>query len=102
MEFHVYVGILPHERELAQPLHVDLTVRHDASAALDYRDLYAIASDVVARDERTYLEPIAEAIASRALALAHVSWCRVAIRKPHVALGGALAYAQVAVERSRA
>ncbi len=102
MQFHVCVGILAHERELSQPLEVDLLVRHTAAAALDYRELFAIARDVVATDERLYLEPIAETMAQRALALAGVRWCRVALRKPHVALGGPLAFAQVAVERSNA
>jgi 7,8-dihydroneopterin aldolase/epimerase/oxygenase len=101
MEFHVCVGILPHERELPQPLEIDLVVRHDAPEALDYRDLYALTRDTVERDERTFLEPIAETIAARALSLARVHWCRVVIRKPNVALGGPLAHARITVERSR-
>jgi dihydroneopterin aldolase len=102
MRFHVCVGVLAHEREIAQPLEIDLVVRHaaDRDGVLDYRDLYAAASEAVRSDALTYLEPLAEAIAARALALAGVTWCRVAVRKPHVALGGPLAYAQVAVERA--
>jgi dihydroneopterin aldolase len=103
MRFHVCVGVLPHERELAQPLEIDLVVRHaaDRNGVLDYRDLYAAARETVENDALTYLEPLAEAIAARALALDGVTWCRVAVRKPNVALGGPLAYAQVAVERAR-
>ena len=43
MRFHAIVGILPHERELPQPLEVDVTavVAADAVPRLDYRTLYA-------------------------------------------------------------
>ena len=104
MRFHACVGILPHEREIAQPLEVDIVVRHDAMAVgvVDYRELYESARATVASDPLTYLEPFAEVVASRVLALEGVTWCRVAVRKPHVALGGPLAFAQVAVERWRA
>ncbi len=103
MRFHVCVGVLPHEREIAQPLEVDLVVRHatTAHAVLDYRDLYEATRATIASDPLTYLEPLAEALAQRALSLDGVRWCRVALRKPQVALGGPLAYAQVAVERTR-
>ncbi len=101
MQFHLCVGILPHERELPQPLEVDLIVRHGNAQALDYRELYALTKAVLESDERTYLEPIAERIAAGALAFEHVRWCRVVIRKPHVALGGPLAHARIAIERTR-
>jgi 7,8-dihydroneopterin aldolase/epimerase/oxygenase len=103
MRFHVLVGILPHEREIAQPLDVDLVVRHAAreTDVLDYRQLYEATRVTIDSDPRTYLEPLAEAIAVRALAFDGVNWCRVALRKPHVALGGPLDFAQVVVERTR-
>ena len=103
MRFHVCVGVLPHERELAQPLEVDVVLRHAAmqQGVLDYRDLYEATRATIASDALTYLEPLAEAIARRVLALDGVLWCRIAVRKPHVALGGPLQHAQVAVERSR-
>lgn len=104
MRFSVRVGILPHERELAQPLEVDLSVRHGmgANAVLDYRDLYEVVRSCVADGELTYLEVVAESIAVRALALTGVDWCRISIRKPHVALGGPLEHARVTIERARA
>jgi len=102
MRFHVCVGILPHERELAQPLEVDLIVRHDANpeGVVDYRALYEATRETIANDPLMYLEPLAEALATRALTFPGVTWCRVALRKPQVALGGPLAFAQVAVERT--
>jgi len=103
MRFHVCVGVLPHERELPQPLEVDLTVRWQSAGAdvLDYRDLYAAASDTIATGPLLYLEAIAESLAARVLAMGGVSWCRVVVRKPHVMLAGPLLHAQVAVERTR-
>jgi dihydroneopterin aldolase len=103
MRFHVRVGVLPHERELAQPLELDLTVRlaPGTSDVLDYRTLYAIVREVVAAEPLDYLEAIGAAIAGRVLALPAASHARVAVRKPHVALGGPLAYAEVVVEQGR-
>lgn len=103
MRFHVCVGVLPHERELPQPLEVDLAVRWQPTGAevLDYRDLYAAASDIVATGPLLYLEAVAEALALRALGMQGVSWCRVVVRKPQVMLAGPLLHAQVAVERTR-
>jgi dihydroneopterin aldolase len=101
MSFHVRVGILPHERELAQPLEIDLSVRRatDTGAVLDYRALYAIVSEVVAAQPLDYLESVGGAIADGVLALGGVASARVAVRKPHVALDGPVAYAEIVVER---
>ena len=103
MRFHACVGILPHERDVAQPLEIDLVVRHAADRAevLDYRALYAAACATIESGPLTYLELLAEALAARALAVDGVLWCRVAVRKPQVALGGPLAHAQVVIERDR-
>lgn len=103
MRYHVCVGVLPHERELPQPLEVDLTVHWQSTGAevLDYRNLYAATSDTISTGPLLHLEAIAEAIAARVLAMGGVSWCRVAVRKPHVNLAGPLLHAQVAVERTR-
>jgi dihydroneopterin aldolase len=103
MRFHVCVGILPHEREIAQLLEVDLVVRRPSTEqdVLDYRDLYEATRATIEADPLTYLEPLAESLAARVLEFKGVSWCRVALRKPQVGLGGPLDHAQVAVERTR-
>jgi dihydroneopterin aldolase len=103
MRFHVRVGVLPHERELAQPLELDLTVRLAPGHAevLDYRTLYALTCEVMERGPLEYLEVIGGEIASRCLALPAVASVRVAVRKPHVSLGGPLAHAEVVVEQDR-
>jgi dihydroneopterin aldolase len=103
MRFHVRVGVLAHERELPQPLEVDLSVWHRARASvgavLDYRGLYAVAAAAVAAEPLHYLEELASRVADDALALAGVARARVAVRKPHVMLPGPLGYAEVEVER---
>lgn len=101
MRFHARVGVLPHERELAQPIELDLTVRRaaGATAVLDYRTLYAIVRDVFAGDPLDYLESVGEEVASAVAALDGVASVRVAVRKPHVVLDGPLAYAEIVLER---
>lgn len=103
MRFHVRVGVLPHERELPQPLEIDLQVwlSPGAAAVLDYRTLHALAADVVAGEPLDYLEAVATAVLDAALALEEVQEARVAVRKPHVALGGPLGHAEVVVEGRR-
>ena len=103
MRFHVRVGILPHERELAQPLEIDLSVTRpeDASGVLDYRTLYALTAARATREPLDYIEELGAAIADDALALEGVTRARVAVRKPHVMLDGPLRYAEIVVERAR-
>jgi FolB domain-containing protein len=106
MRFHTLVGILPHERELAQPLEMDVTVwlaqqPSGGSTSLDYRELYVAMADTVARAPIGYLEELVDRAAHAALGLSAVDRVRVAARKPHVALPGPLAYAEVAIERDR-
>ncbi len=106
MRFHPRVGILPHERELAQPLEVDLTVwttpAERGGVAVDYRQLHALVATRVERpDPLDYIETTARDIVEAALALDGVIGARAAVRKPHVALPGPLAWAEVVVERGR-
>ena len=103
MRFHTCVGILPHERNAAQPLEVDLVVRHNRGTdnVLDYRTLYDATRATIEAAPLTYLELIAESLARRALEVDGVAWCRITVRKPHVALGGPLQHASVSIERTR-
>ena len=103
LRYNAFVGILPHEREFAQPLEVDVTVwRTDASRGsqvLDYRALHAAVSERVAQGEILFLEDFAHDVCDRALALGGVRRVRVAVRKPHVPLGAPLDHAEVVLER---
>ena len=118
MRFHAAVGILPHESTVPQPLEIDLTVWRRAAGAgmpgarpgsgtgairpvVDYRELYALAASAVAGGPIDYLEDVAEQLARRVLAVDGVQRTRIAVRKPHVALPGPLAHAEIVIERER-
>jgi dihydroneopterin aldolase len=104
MRFHALIGILPHELTTPQPIEIDLRVRVSANAAVvDYRALYDATAEVIRRGHIDYLEEIADRVGDAALAhSASILAARVAVRKPHVALAGPLAYAEVVTERVRA
>jgi FolB domain-containing protein len=102
MRFHTLVGVLPHEAQLPQPLEIDLTVWMGAEGGvIDYRTLYEAVSGVVSSGPIRYLEELVGATADAALAMGGVARVRVAARKPHVALPGPLAWAEVAIDRER-
>ena len=102
MRFHAIVGILEHERSLPQPIEVDLTVRAPAEAGiLDYRRLYELVERIVTSGPIDYLETLADRITREAMEDSRIRRARVAVRKPHVALPGPLAYAEVVVRRGR-
>ena len=100
MRFHVRIGTLPHERELAQPLEVDLRVSGEThgSPFLDYRILYALVASAIGTEPRDHLEDLAREVVAGALRVDGVTRARVAVRKPHVMLEGPVAYAEVVQE----
>lgn len=101
MRFHALVGILPHERTTTQPIEIDLRVDvADGEGIVDYRALYEAAAAVLNSGHIDFLEEIGDRVARGALAHSvRVRSARVAVRKPHVALPGPLAYAEVVVVR---
>lgn len=102
MRFHTLIGVLPHEREHPQPVEVDLTAwMRMRSGVVDYRRLYATVREAMDAPELHYLEEVANAIAARILAEHAIERVRVAVRKPHAAIGGPVEYVQVAVTRER-
>lgn len=102
MTFHARVGVLPHEREIPQPLEIDLTAWVEpGGAVVDYRGLYDDVRGVVHEGELLYLEDVAQGVAARVLGHRRVLRVRVAVRKPHAAVGGPLGFAEVAVVRER-
>lgn len=110
MAFYGYHGVLPEERQRGQVFFVDVEVECDLHPAghsddlqdtVDYRDLYGRVEAVLAGPPKALLEAVAEEVAHRILEVERVQAVRVEVRKPHVQLGGALAYAAVCVERRR-
>ncbi len=98
MRFHTLIGVLPHERELPQPLEVDVTAWISGTTPLDYRVLYDLTAAVAGRGAG-YLEELADELASDVLALGSVSRVAITVRKPHVALPGPLECAEIRLER---
>lgn len=102
MRFHALIGILEHERTVPQPLEIDLTVHSRSDGGiLDYRRLYELVERVVTGGPIDYLETVADRITRSAFEDSRINRTRVAVRKPHVALPGPLAYAEVVVRRRR-
>lgn len=103
MRFHALIGVLPYEREIRQPLEVDLCVDvpNVSGDLLDYRLLYDAAAAVLSAGHIDYIEQVAEGIAARALTISReIRAVRVTVRKPHVPLPGPLQYAEVVVNRN--
>ena len=110
MRFHTRVGVLPHEEQVPQPLHVDLTVWRSLERpgqsdslkdTLDYRTLHEVVSETIGDSHHRLIEGLCERIAGRALALPGVESVRVAARKPHAPVGGPLDYVEVVMERRK-
>lgn len=108
MRFHARVGVLPHERDIAQPVEIDATVWHRATtpstladAPYDYRELHGAVRGAMAAEPIGYLETIVGTIADRVLTSPGVLRVRVVARKPHVALPGDLDGAEVAIDVTR-
>jgi dihydroneopterin aldolase/2-amino-4-hydroxy-6-hydroxymethyldihydropteridine diphosphokinase len=108
MAFHTRIGTLPHEEEIAQSIEVDLSVwisrpegAHGAEGIVDYRELYDLVARVVSAGHIHYLENLVERVCEAALQIDLVQRVRVSVRKPHVALRGPLAFAEVSLERSK-
>lgn len=101
MQFHVLVGILPHEREISQPLELDVTswVAPGQAAVVDYRGIHSAARHAVDASPREFLEEIAERVAAAVLLVEGVRRVEVCVRKPNVPLGAPLAYVEVAICR---
>ncbi|MEW5918589.1 MAG: dihydroneopterin aldolase [Gemmatimonadota bacterium] len=108
VSFHALIGVLPHERLLPQPVHVDVRVwprtapnNGDAGTLLDYRQLYDLVAGVVAAGPIDYLEGFALAVAERVMETDNANRVRVNVRKPHVPLPGPVENAEVSIELMR-
>src|SRR5687767_852641 len=98
------------EQELGQKFIVDIELECDLSAAcasddlqdsIDYVSIYNAARDVIEGESAQLLESLAQRIADFALQDARVVSAWVRIRKPHIALPGALDYIGIEITRGR-
>jgi dihydroneopterin aldolase len=105
------VGLLPEERERAQPFEVDLSIEADLSAAgasddiadtVDYGEATNLVVAVVSGESHLLIERVAERIADEVLALDRVEAVEVTIRKLRPPVPAHMAHSAVQIRRSRA
>jgi 7,8-dihydroneopterin aldolase/epimerase/oxygenase len=105
------IGVLPEERERAQPFEVDLDVEADLSAAgasddladtIDYGNLVAVAERVVQTVQAQLLERVVHVLADEVLAAdARIAAVTVTVRKLRPPVPADLASSAVRVVRRR-
>jgi 7,8-dihydroneopterin aldolase/epimerase/oxygenase len=114
MAFQGRHGVLPEERENAQPFEVDVELALDLRPAgesddlgrtVDYREIFEICRGVLEGPSQQLVESLAERIAARMLR-AFAPWgvteVIVRVRKPAVRLPGPLDAASVEIRRTPA
>ena len=111
MIFYAYHGVYGAEKELGQKFAVDVELEldlqpagrsDDLDLAVDYSGVYAVVRDIVEEGDFSLLEGLAETIAQEILgSFSSVDGVTVRVRKPHVAMGGLLDYAEVEIHRRR-
>ena len=111
MAFFAHHGLDPEEEAAGQVFLVDVAVEANLHRAghtdeigdtLDYRDLYARVRHGFGRRFQQAVPLPGHGLAHRLLEVDRVDAVTVRVRKPHVKLGGPLAYAAVEVVRRRA
>lgn len=102
-------GVSDAERSRSQPFRVDIEVEADLDRAgrtdrleetVDYRELRAIARDVITGEPARLIEALAHRIADRALTLGHVRAVSVRVAKRPASMEP-LDAAAVEIKRSR-
>ena len=113
MRFEARHGVLPEERETAQPFEVDLVLRTDLATAaerdaleatVDYAALYELVRALVEGRSYSLIEALAAAIARAVLAATDpdlVGEVEVRVRKPKAPIDGAFDTVEAAVTRRR-
>ncbi|MDQ1422871.1 MAG: 7,8-dihydroneopterin aldolase/epimerase/oxygenase [Acidimicrobiaceae bacterium] len=104
------VGVLPEERERAQPFEIDFDVEADLRAAgasdalgdtIDYGALVDAAEKVVAKESWLLLERVAQRIAEELLRFDRVDAVNVTIRKLRPPLANDVSTSAVSITRRR-
>ncbi len=110
MQFFSKSGLYPFEREMGQPLEVDVTCYLDLRQAcktdesqntVDYEQVYEKVRGTVLERRYNILESICERIAMTILEDRRILKVSVSCRKPRVRLPGILEYAEVSIEREQ-
>lgn len=103
------IGVLPEERERAQPFEVDLVIEADLSEAgrsddladtVDYGRATAVAAGVITDEPHLLLERVAQRIADEVLLLDLVTAVEVTVKKLRPPVPHELAHSAVHIRRS--
>jgi 7,8-dihydroneopterin aldolase/epimerase/oxygenase len=104
------IGVLPEERERAQPFELDIDLEADLHRAgqsddladtIDYGQAVALAERVVTTERHQLLERVAQRVADTLLALDGVTAVQVTIRKLRPPVPQDLATSAVTIARRR-
>ncbi len=104
------IGVLPEERQRAQPFEVDLVIEADLAAAgrsdelddtVDYGRATAVAAAVITGESHLLLERVAQRIAEEVLALERVTAVEVTVRKLRPPVPHQLDHSAVHIRRVR-
>ena len=104
------IGVLPEERERAQPFEIDLVIESDLRAASMSDDLldtvdYGLATEravaVITDESPQLLERVAHRIADELLELSRVDAVEVTVRKLRPPVPYEMAHSAVSVRRTR-
>jgi dihydroneopterin aldolase len=96
LEVKTVIGVYDWEREIRQPVTIDLDLGTDMRLAadsddhrhvVDYRSVCLRVTEFIERSEVQLLEALAERIASLVMAEFAVSWIRVRVGKPAAITG---------------
>lgn len=110
MKFFSHSGLYPFEREIGQPIEVDVTCRMCLRVAgesdqfpdtVDYAKIHEEVARIVEKGGHTLIEALANDVAVAVLAFDPVEHVEVRCRKPNVRLSGIIEYVEVAIERGR-
>jgi len=108
MRFFGHHGVFTEEKEQGQLFIVDLTAglplaqpdTDQLAATVDYARIYATVRRIVEERRFDLLETLAACLVEELLFEFPLSWIRIEVKKPQVALGGAMEYAAVVDERA--
>jgi dihydroneopterin aldolase len=105
------IGVLPEERERAQPFEINLVIEVDLSAAgasddlndtVDYGEATSVAAAVITTESHQLLERVAQRIAEEVLSLGLVEAVEVTVRKLRPPIPVHIEHSSVHIRRTRA
>lgn len=108
MQFYGYHGAYAAEKELGQPVEVDVdlfgdfsrsSLTDDVELSINYVDVYTIVKDLVEEQEFNLIEALAEAIASQIVSSYDLKQVRVRVRRPLAPVGGLVQSVEVEIVR---